>query len=99
MKWQDHFVGGLCYVDQSCLQVFTDVQADPVTVRVSDEAEAHVRSAAVKITEKIHRCRVSFRTEQSVELLSANNLIRGGIRDRGTETRAHVVYFRMQAIK
>lgn len=39
----------------SCLQVFTDVQAYPVAVGMSDEAEAHVGGAAVKITEQIHR--------------------------------------------
>lgn len=78
----------------SCLQVFTDVQADPVAVGVSDEAEAHVGSAAVKITEQIHRSRTAFRTEQSVQLLSANNLVRGDVRDGGTETRARLFYFR-----
>lgn len=80
----------------SCLQVFTDVQADPVAVGVSDETKANVRSAAVKITEQIHRFRAAFRTQQSVQLLSADNLIRGHVRDRGTETGADLFYFRME---
>lgn len=84
---------------QSCLQVFTDVQADPVAVGMSDEAEANVRSAAVKITEQIHGRRTAFGTEQSVQFLSADDLIRSDIRDWGTETGAHLVYFRMWASK
>lgn len=80
----------------SYLQVFTDVQADPVVVGVSDEAKANVRSAAVKITEQIHRFRATFRTQQSVQLLSADNLIRGHFRNRGAETGADLFYFRME---
>lgn len=61
------FVGlsedGARWMGHSYLQVFTDVQADPVVVGVSDEAKANVRSAAVKITEQIHRFRATFRTQ------------------------------------
>lgn len=42
------------------------MQANPVTVRVRDEAQAHVGSGVVEVTNKIHRLRTAFRTQHGV---------------------------------
>lgn len=42
------------------LQVSKYVQADPVTVRVSDEAQAHVGSGVVEVADQIHCLRTAL---------------------------------------
>lgn len=44
----------------SCLQVSEYVQADPIVVRVGDEAQAHVGRGVVEVTDEIHGLRASF---------------------------------------
>lgn len=42
------------------LQVSKYVQADPVTVRVSDETQAHVGSGVVEVADQIHCLRTAL---------------------------------------
>lgn len=75
-KMQDHFtilecVGAAC----ACLQVFKKVQADPVTVRVCDEAQAHVGSGVMKVTNKIHCLRTPFGPQHGVQFSGPDHLV------------------------
>lgn len=62
------------------------VHADPVTVRVRDEAQAHVGSGVVEVTNKIHRLWISFWTQRGVQFPGSDYLI-GGIVWYGTTGR------------
>lgn len=66
----------------SCLQVFADVQADPVAVGVCDETQPHVCSGVVEVTQQVDRLSACFRAQKSVELLRADHLVRRGLGDR-----------------
>lgn len=61
------------------LKVSEYVQADPVAVRVRDEAQAHVGSGVVEVTNKIHRLRAAFRTQHGVQFSGPDHLIGGSV--------------------
>lgn len=65
----------------ACLQVFADVQADPVAVRVCDETQPGVCSGVVQVTQQIDCLCTSFRAQKSVELLRADHLVWRGLGD------------------
>lgn len=48
------------------LKVSEYVQADPVAVRVCDEAQAHVGSGVVEVTDQIHRLRTAFGAQHAI---------------------------------
>lgn len=58
----------MCLNFSSCLQVSEYVQADPVAVRVGDEAQAHVGRSVVEVTDEVHRLRASFGPQERVQL-------------------------------
>lgn len=58
-----------------CLQVFEDVQADPVVIRVGDDTQAHVGSGVVQVAQQVHRSAASLRTQQGVQLPTPEQLV------------------------
>lgn len=48
------------------LQVFEYVKTDPVTVGIGDEAQAHVGSGVVEVTDEIHCRPAAFGTQHGV---------------------------------
>lgn len=61
------------------LKVSEYVQADPVTVRVRNEAQAHVGSGVVEVTNEIHRQGTAFRTQHGVQFSGPDHLIGGSV--------------------
>lgn len=47
----------------ACLQVFEDVHADPVVVRVGDETQAHVGGGVVQVAQQVHRRAAALRSQ------------------------------------
>lgn len=82
------------------LQVLENVQADPVTVRVCDEAQPHVGRGIMKVTNQIHSTRTAFRTEHGVQFPSPEDLIGGRVRRGATERQKvdHSSTFRVESI-
>lgn len=51
------------------------MKTDPVTVRVSDEAQAHVGGGVVEVTDEIHCCPAAFGTQQGIQFMGPEDLI------------------------
>jgi len=55
------------------------MQADPISVRVSDDTEAHVGRGVVEVTDQVHGLWAALGAQQAVELLGPDNLIGGPV--------------------
>ena len=60
------------------------MQADPVSVRVGDDTQAHVGRCVVEVTHQVHGLRTALGAQQDVELLRPDDLIRSPVRNRTT---------------
>ena len=55
------------------------MEADPVSVRVGDDTQAHVGRGVVEVTHQVHGLRGSLGAQQNVQLLRPDYLIGGPV--------------------
>lgn len=57
------------------------MQADPITVGVSNDTQAHVSSGVVEVTDEVHGLWAALGAQHRVQLLGPNDLIGGPVRN------------------
>ncbi|KAG7243372.1 hypothetical protein INR49_011828, partial [Caranx melampygus] len=60
---------------KNTIQVFEYVQADPVAVRVGNEAQAHVGSGVMEVANEIYRFRTAFGTQHGIQFSGPDHLV------------------------